>query len=227
MLAEQITPPVWLSPLLRVLQTGPLPLPLERQAYWRLLHRWQAEVVLPLLAEALPEHVQALLTLQRLHQRAGLGLRGRVGEWRAALRPVLLPAFRRAYDAEAAYAQAYGSALDYGQAPSNQAMIAGQFGDAEAFARYYAQLSTEANAHAFATANAAASSEVAARAYANADEQACASVVGALARVCSWACVTLTEQRMAPAMHLATGLQRLASQTNQHASGRETWINTD
>jgi hypothetical protein len=227
MVPELATPPTWLSPLLRVLGAEPLPQPLGREAYWRLLHLWQAEVVLPLLAQALAEHAPAVLTLQRLHQRASLGLRGRTGEWRGALRPVLLPVFRRAYNFEGAHAQAYDSALAYGQAPSNQAMIAGQFGDAEAFARHYAQLSTEANAQAFATANAAASSEVAARAYAHADEQACASVVGALARVCSWACASSTEQRMVLVTELAAGLQCLASQLNQHTSGREAWINRD
>ncbi|MBV4504330.1 hypothetical protein HU751_005675 [Pseudomonas sp. BW13M1] len=227
MVPEHATPPTWLSPLLRVLGGGPLAQPLDREAYWRLLHLWQSKVVLPRLAEALPEHAPAVVTLQRLHQRASLGLRGRIGEWRAAFRPVLLPTFRRAYDFEGAYAQAYDSALAYGRAPSNQTMIAGQFGDAEAFARHYAQLSTEANAQAFATANAAASSEVAARAYAHADEQACASVVGALARVCGWACATSIEQRMALVTQLATGLQRLASQLNQHTSGREAWINRD
>lgn len=225
MASEHAQAPAWLSPLLRVLESEPLPRPLDRRAYWHLLHRWQAEVVLPLLAQALPDHDQAVITLQRLHQRAGLGLRGRVGEWRAALGPVLSPMFRRAYAFDAAYAQAYDSALAYGLAPSNRAMIAGQFGDAEAFARHYAQLSTDANAQAFATANATASSALAARAYASEDEQACASVVGALARVCNWACATTVQQRAAVRERLAAGLQGLASQYDQHESGRTAWTN--
>ncbi|WP_248920049.1 hypothetical protein [Pseudomonas entomophila] len=225
MAREHAQAPAWSSPLLRVLQSSPLPRQLDCQAYWRLLHLWQAEAVLPLLAAALPEHGQAVTTLQRLHQRASLGLCGRAGEWRMALGPVLLQVFRRAYAFEAAYAQAYESALDYGQAPANQAMIAGQFGDAEAFARHYAQLSTDANAQAFATANAAASSALAARAYASEDEQACASVVGALARVCIWACATSTQQRAVVREQLAAGLQYLASQHDQHQSGRTAWTN--
>ncbi|MCG8291253.1 hypothetical protein [Pseudomonas entomophila] len=222
MAREPAKVPAWLGPLLRGLETGPLPQPLDCEAYWRLLHCWQAEVVLPLLARALPEHDHAVTTLRRLHQRASLGLRGQVGEWRAALGPVLLVVFRRAYAFDSAYTQAYDSALDYGLAPSNQAMIAGQFGDAEAFARHYAQLSTEANAQAFATANAAASSTLVAHAYASEDEQACASVVGALARAFSWACANSTEQRAAVREQLAAGLQHLAS---EHPSGRKAWIN--
>lgn len=54
MAREHAQAPAWSSPLLRVLQSSPLPRQLDCQAYWRLLHLWQAEAVLPLLAAALP-----------------------------------------------------------------------------------------------------------------------------------------------------------------------------
>lgn len=177
---------------------GPVP--------FRLVHQWQADVVLPLLREALPEHSQDLLTLQRLHQRAALGLLGRQGEWRMALRPVMQRLYRRAYAYNAAYTQAHDSAMTFGLAPANTAMIAEQFGDTEAFAQNYAQLSTEANASAFAHANAGANTEIAARAFARNDAEAYAAISGASARVYAWACADTVEQRREVLNRMAEGL---------------------
>jgi len=208
----------WLTPLVRVLCEGQglehaECLRAERQRFdgplpFRLVHQWQADVVLPLLREALPEHPQDLLTLQRLHQRAALGLPGRQGEWRMALRPVMQRLYRRAYAYNAAYVQAHDSALTFGLAPANTRMIAEQFGDAEAFAQYYAQLSTEANASAFAQANAGASTEIAARAFARNDAEAYAAISGVSARVYGWACAETVEQRREVFNRMAEGLNQ-------------------
>lgn len=217
---EPIVKPPWLLTLNRVLwQTQPTAraaglrqqldaqcLRLEGRVPFRLLHRWQAEIVLPLLCDALPKHRQALLGLQSLHQRAALGLLGRQGEWRMTLKPVLLALYRQAYAYEAAYAQAHESAMNYGLAAANSAMIAAQFGDAEAFANYYAQLNTEANASAFAQAHAVANAEISARAFAGNDALAYAAVCGASARVYAWACGPTDEQRRALFNALAEGL---------------------
>ncbi|MGE7991381.1 hypothetical protein ACQKPE_10095 [Pseudomonas sp. NPDC089554] len=210
------TPTPWLAPLLQVLHEtqarascSRLEHALQRLdpgARWRLLHRWHAETVLPVLAAALPRQGQAAATLQRLHQRAALGLAGRSGEWRMALQPVLLATYRQAYAFEAVYAQAYDSAVSYGQAPANLAMIAEQFGDAEAFGRHYAQLSSEANATTFATAHAACATTIAARAYANTDEQAYASIIRPLVRVYRLAGKSPNEQLLA-GLHQALARQ--------------------
>ncbi len=174
----------------------------------RPIHRWQADVVVPMLFEALPKHRPALLALQSLHQRAALGLSGRQGEWRATLKPVLLALYRRAYAYDAAYAQAHASAMTYGLAPTNAAMIAEHFGDAEAFAVYYAQLNTDASATAFAQAHATANVEISSRAFAADDADAYAQVCAASARVYVWACAQTDEQRRVLFNHLAEGLVR-------------------
>jgi len=225
--------PRWLAPLMQVLcETQPeaqaerlrqrLSAQFQRldgQVPFRLVHQWQADVVLPLLCDALPEHQPALLGLRSLHQRAALGLRGRKGEWRAALRPVLQPLYRRAYAYDAAYAQAHESALSFGLAPANTAMIAEHFGDAKAFALYYAQLSTEANASAFAQANAGANAEIAARAYASDDAEAFAGICGSSARVYAWACGDTDEQRRTVFGRLTEGLGECLAQLQPHSTG--------
>ena len=109
---------------------------LRGQVPFQLFHLWQADVVMPMLCEALPEHQQALLALQSLHQRAALGVIGRQGEWRATLKPVLLALYRKAYPYDAAYAKAHASAMTYGLAPANRAMIAEHFGDAVELTNY-------------------------------------------------------------------------------------------
>ena len=223
---EPISMPRWLLNLVQVLcetgqaddlrkridnDEGPVPL--------RLFHLWQADVVLPMLGEALPEHRQALLALQSLHQRAALGVIGRQGEWRAALKPVLLALYRKAYAYDAAYAKAHASALTYGLAPANRAMIAEHFGDAEAFAEYYAQLNTEAAATAFAQAHASANAEVSARAFAADDAETCAQICGASVRVYVGACTQIDEQRQAALNHLAAGLERSLATLQSRSTG--------
>lgn len=225
---EPISMPRWLLALARVL-CEEQPEILHQRMYrfdetqsLRPVHGWQADVVLPMLCEALPEHRPALLALQSLHQRAALGLSGRQGEWRAALKPVLLALYRRAYAYDVAYAQAHASAMTYGLAPTNTAMIAEHFGDAEAFAVYYAQLNTEASATAFAQAHASANVEVSARAFANDDADAYAQVCAASARVCVWACARTDEERRTLFNHLAEGLAKHLTTLQSHSTGETT-----
>ncbi|WP_085700386.1 hypothetical protein [Pseudomonas sp. B26(2017)] len=189
------------------------------QVPFQLFHLWQADVVMPMLGDALPEHQQALLALQSLHQRAALGVIGRQGEWRATLKPVLLALYRKAYAYDAAYAKAHASALSYGLAPANTAMIAEHFGDAEAFAEYYAQLNTEAAATAFAQAHASANAEVSARAFAADDAATCAQVCGSTVRVYVGACASSDEQRHAALNHLVAGLERSLATLQSRSTG--------
>ena len=225
---EPISMPRWFSTLAQVLCEDQ-PEVLRKRMYrfedaqsLRPIHRWQADVVLPMLCEALPKHRPALLALQRLHQRASLGLSARQGEWRATLKPVLLALYRRAYAYDAAYAQAHASAMTYGLAPSNTAMIAEHFGDAEAFAVYYAQLNTEASATAFAQAHATANVEISSRAFATDDAQAYAQVCAASARVYVWACAQTDEQRRVLFNHLAEGLVRHQAPLQSRSTGETT-----
>lgn len=225
-MSEPTSMPQWWLALTKVLcEAEPdeaLRLRLSRfneQVPFQLFHLWQADVVLPMLGEALPEHRQALLALQSLHQRAALGVLGRQGEWRATLKPVLLALYRKAYAYDAAYAKAHASALTYGLAPANSAMIAEHFGDAEAFAEYYAQLNTEAAATAFAQAHASANAEVSARAFAGDDADTCAQVCGASVRVYVGACASSDEQRHAALNHLAAGLDRSLATLQSRSTG--------
>lgn len=195
---------------------------LRGQVPFQLFHLWQADVVMPMLCEALPEHQQALLALQSLHQRAALGVIGRQGEWRATLKPVLLGLYRKAYPYDAAYAKAHASAMTYGRAPANSATISEHFGDAEAFAEYYAQLNTEAAATAFAQAHASANAEVSARAFADDDADICAQVCGASVRVYVGACAWSDEQRHAVFNHLAAGLERSLATLQSRSTRRTT-----
>ncbi|UEB93456.1 hypothetical protein LIS66_13675 [Pseudomonas sp. HN2] len=195
---------------------------LRGQVPFQLFHLWQADVVMPMLCEALPEHQQALLALQSLHQRAALGVIGRQGEWRATLKPVLLALYRKAYPYDAAYAKAHASAMTYGLAPANSATISEHFGDAEAFAEYYAQLNTEAAAAAFAQAHASANAEVSARAFADDDADTCAQVCGASVRVYVGACAWSDEQRHAVFNHLAAGLDRSLATLQSRSTRRTT-----
>ncbi|MDR6162050.1 hypothetical protein [Pseudomonas fluorescens] len=192
---------------------------LRGQVPFQLFHLWQADVVMPMLCEALPEHQQALLALQSLHQRAALGVIGRQGEWRATLKPVLLALYRKAYPYDAAYAKAHASAMTYGLAPANSATISEHFGDAEAFAEYYAQLNTEAAATAFAQAHASANAEVSARAFADDDADTCAQVCGASVRVYVGACAWSAEQRNAVFNHLVAGLDRSLATLQSRSTG--------
>lgn len=192
---------------------------LRGQVPFQLFHLCQADVVMPMLCEALPEHQQALLALQSLHQRAALGVIGRQGEWRATLKPVLLALYRKAYPYDAAYAKAHASAMTYGLAPANSATISEHFGDAEAFAEYYAQLNTEAAATAFAQAHASANAEVSARAFADDDADTCAQVCGASVRVYVGACAWSDEQRHAVFNHLAAGLERSLATLQSRSTG--------
>ncbi|MGY2438215.1 hypothetical protein [Pseudomonas sp. SDO52101_S400] len=220
--------PRWFSTLAQVLCEDPSNVlrqwvhSIDETQSLRLVHRWQADVVAPILCEALPKHRPALLALQRLHQRASLGLSARQGEWRATLKPVLLALYRRAYAYDAAYAQAHASAMTYGLAPSNTAMIAEHFGDAEAFAVYYAQLNTEASATAFAQAHATANVEISSRAFATDDAQAYAQVCAASARVYVWACAQTDEQRRVLFNHLAEGLVRHQAPLQSRSTGETT-----
>lgn len=192
---------------------------LRGQVPFQLFHLWQADVVMPMLCEALPEHQQALLALQSLHQRAALGVIGRQGEWRATLKPVLLALYRKAYPYDAAYAKAHASAMTYGLAPANSATISEHFGDAEAFAEYYAQLNTEAAATAFAQAHASANAEVSARVFADDDADTCAQVCGASVRVYVGVCAWSDEQRHAVFNHLAAGLDRSLATLQSRSTG--------
>ncbi|UST61620.1 hypothetical protein NF673_13245 [Pseudomonas moraviensis] len=192
---------------------------LRGQVPFQLFHLWQTDVVMPMLCEALPEHQQALLALQSLHQRAALGVIGRQGEWRATLKPVLLALYRKAYPYDAAYAKAHASAMTYGLAPANSATISEHFGDAEAFAEYYAQLNTEAAATAFAQAHASANAEVSARVFADDDADTCAQVCGASVRVYVGACAWSDEQRHAVFNHLAAGLDRSLATLQSRSTG--------
>ena len=225
---EVTSMPRWLPILMQVLCEDRPEAQRERMCSFdetpslRQVHRWQAEVVLPMVCESLPEHRPALLALQSLHQRAALGLSGRQGEWRAALKPVWLALYRRAYAYDAAYAQAHASAMTYGLAPANTAMIAEHFGDAEAFATYYAQLNTEASATAFAQAHAAANVEVSARAFAADDAAAYAQVCAASVRVCVWACAQADDQRRRLFNHLAEGLVRHLAPLQSRSTGETT-----
>lgn len=219
-----IAMPRWWLALTKVLceadSNAALPLrQLRGQVPFQLFHLWQADVVMPMLCEALPEHQQALLVLQSLHQRAALGVIGRQGEWRATLKPVLLALYRKAYAYDAAYAKAHASAMTYGRAPANSAMISEHFGGAEAFAGYYAQLNTEAAATAFAQAHASANAEVSARAFADDDADTCAQVCGASVRVYVGACASSDEQRHAVFNHLATGLDRSLATLQSRSTG--------
>ncbi|MCU0069984.1 hypothetical protein N8H71_00180 [Pseudomonas koreensis] len=223
---EPISMPPWWLALTKVLcEAEPdeaLRLRLSRfrgQVPFQLFHRWQADVVMPMLCEALPEHSQALIALQSLHQRAALGVIGRQGEWRATLKPVLLMLYRKAYAYDAAYAKAHASALTYGLAPANTAMITEHFGDAEAFAEYYAQLNTEAAATAFAQAHASANAEVSARAFAADDEDTCAQICRASVRVYVEACSQTDEQRHAALNQLAAGLERSLATLQSRSTG--------
>ncbi|MCU0093693.1 hypothetical protein N8H72_27225 [Pseudomonas koreensis] len=223
---EPISMPPWWLALTKVLcEAEPdeaLRLRLSRfrgKVPFQLFHLWQTEVVMPMLGEALPEHQQALLALQSLHHRAALGVIGRQGEWRAALKPVLLALYRKAYAYDAAYTMAHASAMTYGLAPANTAMIAEHFGDAEAFAEYYAQLNTEAAASAFAQAHASANAEVSARAFAADDAESCAQICGASVRVYVGACASSDEQRHAALNHLAAGLERSLATLQSRSTG--------
>lgn len=221
---EPITMPQWWLALTKVLceaePNAALRLrQLQGHVPFQLFHLWQADVVLPMLGEALPEHQQALLALQSLHQRAALGVLGRQGEWRATLKPVLLALYRKAFAYDAAYAKARASALTYGLAPANSAMIAEHFGDAEAFAEYYAQLNTEAAATAFAQAHASANAEVSARAFADEDADTCAQICGASVRVYVGACTQNDEQRHAALNQLAAGLERSLATLQSRSTG--------
>ena len=225
-MSEPISMPRWWLTLTKVLCEAepdkPLRLRLSRlhgQVPFQLFHLWQADVVMPMLGESLPEHQQSLFALQSLHQRAALGVIGRQGEWRATLKPVLLALYRKAYAYDAAYTMAHASALTYGLAPANTAMIAEHFGDAEAFAEYYAQLNTEAAATAFAHAHASANAEVSARAFADDDADTCAQICAASVRVYVGACTQNDEQRHAVFNHLATGLERSLATLQSRSTG--------
>jgi hypothetical protein len=221
---DQISMPRWWLALTKVLceadSNAALRLrQLRGQVPFQLFHLWQADVVMPMLCGALPEHQQALLALQSLHQRAALGVIGRQGEWRATLKPVLLALYRKAYPYDAAYAKAHASAMTYGLAPANSATISEHFGDAEAFAEYYAQLNTEAAATAFAQAHASANAEVSARAFADDDADTCAQVCGASVRVYVGACASSDEQRHAVFNHLVAGLDRSLATLQSRSTG--------
>jgi len=223
---EPIFMPQWWLALTKVLcEAEPdeaLSLRLSRfhgQVPFQLFHLWQADVVMPMLCEALPEHQQSLLALQSLHRRAALGVIGRQGEWRATLKPVLLALYRKAYAYDAAYAKAHASAMTYGLAPANTAMISEHFGDAEAFAEYYAQLNTEAAATAFAQAHASANAEVSARAFADDDADTCAQICGASVRVYVGACAQADEQRNALLNQLAAGLEQSLATLQSRSTG--------
>ncbi|NWA02230.1 hypothetical protein [Pseudomonas gingeri] len=163
---------------------------------FRVVHAWQAEVVLSRLPGNGTEDIDhaALAALQQLHRRAALGLNGRRGEWLAALKPLLPALYRRAFPYAAGYARAHEIALEYATAPANTAMIAEHFGDARGYADYYAELSTEANAAAFADANSRAYAQMAASIYADNDAAGYTGICVGATRVWALACAGSGEQ---------------------------------
>ncbi|WP_273826191.1 hypothetical protein [Pseudomonas asplenii] len=192
---------------------------------FRLLHAWQAETVLPVLLEADVEctSVAQLNVLRQLHRRAALGLNGRRGEWLAALKPVLPALYRRAFPYATGYARAHEIAMVYASAPANTAMIAEHFGDAQAYADYYAQLSTDANAAAFADANSRAYARIAAAAYADNDAQAYAGICAGATRICALVRAGSGERQAEAGRqvfrHLAEGLSRCLIEAAPAARG--------
>ncbi|MGW3106823.1 hypothetical protein [Streptomyces sp. NPDC001100] len=126
------------------------------------VHVWQAETILPLLAEAAQEREAAALAAARdLHRAAARGRTPDQDTWRTALTPMLLHLYDAAYDRAGAYTEAHTGARDYALANGFSAT------DADGYGHEYAQLSSDANARACAEAHAQALGPALARAYAS------------------------------------------------------------
>ncbi|MEV0908941.1 hypothetical protein [Streptomyces hokutonensis] len=125
------------------------------------VHVWQAETVLPLLAEAAQETEAAVFEAPGdLHRAAARGRTRDQDTWRTALTPMLLHLYDAAYDRAGAYTEAHTGARDYALANGFSAA------EADGYGHEYAQLSSDANARACAEAHAQALGPALARAYA-------------------------------------------------------------
>jgi len=126
------------------------------------VHVWQAETVLPLLAEGVQEGEAAVFVASEdLHRAATRGTTPDRDAWRTVLTPMLLHLYDAAYDRVGAYAEAHTGARDY--ALANGFSVA----EADGYGHEYAQLSSDANARACAEAHAQALGSALARAYAD------------------------------------------------------------
>ncbi|MEV0736663.1 hypothetical protein AB0I51_11965 [Streptomyces sp. NPDC050549] len=164
------------------------------------VHVWQAETVLPLLAEAAQEGEAAVFAAPRdLHRAAARGRTPDQDTWRTALTPMLLHLYDAAYDRAGAYTEAHTGARDYALANGFSAT------EADGYGHEYAQLSSDANARACAEAHALALGPALARAYAS---DGCEAYAGTFPAAQLRAVVRATTERgeAAPTTLLAEGL---------------------
>ncbi|XUL85632.1 hypothetical protein ACQ86D_02155 [Streptomyces galilaeus] len=125
------------------------------------VHVWQAETILPLLAETAQDGDAAVFEAPGdLHRAAARGRTTDQDTWRTALTPMLLHVHDAAYDRAGAYTEAHTGARDYALANGFSAT------EADGYGHEYAQLSSDANARACAEAHALALGPALARAYA-------------------------------------------------------------
>ncbi|MEV7391014.1 hypothetical protein [Streptomyces sp. NPDC091215] len=172
----ELPPPdadAWAARLHDLLRTAGAP------AGLRAVHVWQANTVLPLLAETTDTAVAAdpdratdktvsadlhrsadTTVAATLHRAAAQGTPVDRDTWRSALHPVLLCLHEAAYDRASAYAEGHAGARDYALANGYSAA------EADAYGHAYARLSSGANARAFAETHAEALGPALATAYA-------------------------------------------------------------
>ncbi|KZL10335.1 hypothetical protein [Pseudovibrio sp. Ad26] len=140
---------------------------LSRDEAGQRLHKYMAEIALPLGLEAAQmrgEDSQELENLQNMHGKATVGESISLEHWLNAAENAFVVLFRLAFIAEKTYRVSHASALEF--AAGNQDMIEKEFGSSEAYADYYGTLNSEANTRAFARANAQVHSKIAARLFA-------------------------------------------------------------
>jgi hypothetical protein len=148
----------WAVQLLTLLTEHPPPQELL------VVHRWQAQTVLPLVSRtSRPQETDAVTELAGLHTLAAQGTTTGQNAWRTALTPVLLHLHHAAYDRTNAYVQSHVGARDF--ALSNGFSAA----DADSYGHEYARLSSNSNAHMFAESHARALSVALALAYSTGD----------------------------------------------------------
>ena len=146
----------WATRLHALLRSGPDPSSL------RAVHAWQADTILPLLAEAAHDgDIAAFAALGDLHRDAAQGGKADQDTWRTALTPALLLLYDAAYDRTSAYTEAHTGARDYALVNGFSAT------EADGYGHEYARLSSDANARACAEAHAEALGAALARAYAS------------------------------------------------------------